>query len=104
MRIAAAAMLLCFAAAFDTVEAAWSASDGNRLLQACENELLLCEGYILGIVDARYTEGTFCLGANVERAEIVGTVKRYLQTRPELGHVAASSLVGDALADAFPCR
>ncbi len=96
--------LFCCAAASAAADTRWSAFNGNRLLQACESESALCEGYILGVVDARYTEGTFCVSRETSTAQIVETVKRYLGDRPELGHVAASSLVGDALAETFPCR
>ena len=104
MRSIVALALLSFGVAPAMADAVWSPFNGNRLIETCESNLPLCEGYILGLVDARYTEGTFCLGPDVETAQIVDTVTRYLDERPELGHVAASAVVVDALADKFPCR
>lgn len=104
MRSIVALALLCFGAAPAMADAVWSPFNGNRLVETCESNSPLCEGYVLGIVDARYTEGTFCLGPDVGTAQIVDTVRNYLSDRPELGHVAASAVVVDALAEKFPCR
>lgn len=103
MRLSLTLVIFCLAAQLAAAETVWDAYTGDRLLRLCESKPRLCEGYILGIVDARYTEGTFCLGGDAQKAEITRIVKRYLEEHSVYAHVDASDLVIEALAEEFPC-
>lgn len=102
--ILTAVALSCLVTETAVAETVWDAYNGKRLQKTCESKSLFCDGYILGIVDARYDEGTFCLAGKVDTSRIVDIVKRYLQEHPDYGHVDASVLVSDALREKFPCN
>jgi hypothetical protein len=84
---------------------------GNALLGECKKEGLFCDGYIAGVADAHravshsFREMTrYCTPEHVTVHELRRVVVRWLQANPGQIHFAASSLVVQALHDAFPCE
>ena len=69
----------------------------------------VCAGYIVGTSDAiRMTDevfkrNTICGPPEVTVQQVVAIAKKYLEDHPELLNYRASSLVGTALIEAFPC-
>jgi len=87
---------------------------GNALLNECKKENspsgLFCDGYIAGVADAHRAVShsfrgmtRYCSPEHVTVHELRRVVVRWLQANPEQIHFAASSLVVQALHDAFPC-
>jgi hypothetical protein len=88
-------------------------ADGNHLLDLCNTDPEWCLGYVVAIADAMGTvqagDGTVagfrtCLPESVKQGQARDVAINFLRARPELRHLTASSLVAEALAEAFPCR
>jgi len=81
--------------------------DGNELQKACESESNaddgFCVGYIIGAADAFLSVGFIC-SKGIQYGQIRKVVLKYLRNNPERLHYSANSLVGVALAEAFPCK
>ena len=94
---------------------------GNELLRRCSSSSYnqgLCHGYIEGVLDEgelantqknlnRYflrSKWRVCIPIAVRSAQLEDIVKKFLTNEPEIRHFSAASLVGAALANAFPCR
>ena len=98
--MATAVALVCLPAA------ARADVDGNELWRLCTSKGTrangLCYGYVTAIAEvARESDGLY--GHHAWR-QTVEVVKRYLEQHPEQRHYGASSLVAEALAEAFPCK
>ena len=71
----------------------------------------MCSGYVTGIADYQDTllawseldERYFCLPDDATTMQLVKVVTKYLNEHPEDLHLSASSEVGNALWNAFPC-
>jgi Rap1a immunity proteins len=105
--MATAVALVCLPAA------ARAEVDGNELRRLCTSkgarENGLCYGYVTAIAEvARGDDGLYghhaCLPEHATRRQAVEVVKRFLDQHPEQRHYGASSLVAEALAEAFPCK
>jgi hypothetical protein len=105
--MATAVALVCLPAA------ARADVDGNELWRLCTSKGArdngLCYGYVTAIAEvARESDGLYghhaCLPEHPTRHQAVEIVKRFLDQHPELRHYGASSLVAEALAEAFPCQ
>ena len=90
--------------------------DGTRLFDLCERPVSqrVCTAYILGVADAASlaradTAGAmlgayrWCSPSSVLSGQLVAVVTQYLQRNPQDWHLAASSLIADALQNAWPC-
>jgi hypothetical protein len=95
--------------------------DGHRLREACQSTghfySGVCGGYVIGVIDgaeqnttAEGYEGRFpgnsraCWTADVSKGQLLDAVEASLEKHPEERHRTAASLVGKALAKAFPCK
>ena len=98
--------------------------DGNRLLAACR-ELLrgvehaapttflggVCTGFITGMVDMQFlyhevnpeTPRLFCAPEGLQGEQSARVVLRFLERHPGHLYSAATSLIVQALHEAFPC-
>jgi Rap1a immunity proteins len=84
---------------------------GGTLVELCGNsksgqaEVLLdsCAAYILGAADALSTTGKFCNSGDAWTLQAVAVTKRYIRDNPQKWGQHASTLVQDALSQAFPC-
>ena len=97
-------------------EKAAAYATGNNLLAWCvsasRTERGLCHGYILGIADAMEESkniGRFaaCIPAPVRAGSpgrLFQLAQQFLASHPEKRQLSASSLVANALAEAFPCK
>jgi hypothetical protein len=88
---------------------------GEALLQECERKDSAssnrCEGYIAGVADAHRAISIpfpglrrYCTPEHVTVHEIRRVVAKWLEANPAQLHSPASSLVVQALHDAFPCK
>ena len=94
---------------------------GNELLKRCSSSSYnqgLCHGYIEGILDEgeladeqdkvnRYllrSKWRACIPIAVRSGQLEDVVKKFLTDKPEIRHFSAASLVGAAMANAFPCK
>ena len=91
---------------------------GNDLFQDCKassNSFTqgVCIGFAIGVADAmeaaRPVNGMVagfraCFPAQVTAGQVTDVAVSFLTRHPEWRHLAASSLVAGALAEAFPCR
>ena len=95
---------------------------GNVLLERCEAYLdgntsaniakgNACLGYVTGIADAhnlfiswKHMGQLWCEPENMEGVQLVRVVTKYLQESPQKLHLAADSLVANAIIFAFPCE
>jgi Rap1a immunity proteins len=89
---------------------------GNNLLAWCvsasRTERGLCHGYILGIADAMAESNSLgrvaaCIPGPVRTGSpgrLYQLAQQFLALHPEKRRLSASSLVANALADAFPCK
>ncbi len=85
------------------------AVDGFRLAEMCAQSALnaQCESYVLGVVDvyASMTKSPrLCLPHDLDRAELVDAVRKYVRSHPEEGQYSAHSIVLRAVDEKFPCR
>ena len=87
---------------------------GNIFLDLCRRVPTegACWGYIIGIADAmsanEKNDGAIagwkaCIPDSAPVRQLVDVVKRFRREHPEIRHLAASTLVGESLAEAFPC-
>src|SRR5262245_45856614 len=103
-------------------------TDGNELFDACEgfrtqgtlspDEIMrfrYCEGYIVAVADTlaslktglRASTGKsvkYCPPKGADSHQLTSVVVNYLRDSPEKRHLAAASLVTNALAKGFPCN
>jgi hypothetical protein len=85
--------------------------DGNRLYELCRpnsRSSEFCDDYVLSVADAlmvgRVGRWTACISNGVTGSRVVDVAKRFLEAHPAKRPSAASELVAEALAEAFPCR
>jgi hypothetical protein len=99
---------------------------GNELYAICTSasERAECEGYVKGVLDVADFEGIFyhgrynlhsfeggpphyidewCLPWGVTSRQTVDVVTIFLRDNPQIRHIRASTLVGQAMKKAFPC-
>jgi len=81
--------------------------DGNFLHEGCTSKNLLCAGYIAAISDVMDEHTVYgwsaCVPNDVMLSQLGDIVTRWLDNNPQKRHLAANSLVAQALAEAFPC-
>ena len=98
--------------ALDTGE---SFKTGSSILESCERESWFnkgyCLGYIIGVSDAANTLAVWkgfaesiCTPQGVTSGQLQKVVVNNLNENPEELHLNASSLVLNALSEAFPCE
>src|SRR5262245_27505856 len=75
---------------------------GNDLFKECQLNNPLCNGYIMGSIDAG--EQGSCYPEGGVSGEAIDIVKQWLRDHPEKRHVSASLLVIEALKEKFPCN
>jgi Rap1a immunity proteins len=71
-----------------------------------------CQGVVVGALDAigleQVTDDTrfvrLCFPPHLDQKDATEIVATYLQTHPELRHLAAYALVRMAIAQSFPCK
>jgi hypothetical protein len=68
-----------------------------------EVKIGFCEGYIEAHAEALTYEGKACIEADIDPAQLIAVVNKYLTDHPELWNRGASWLVRNALIQAFPC-
>lgn len=80
--------------------------DGNGLLALANNgdvgTTLMYRGYVAGVQDS-FNGNYFCVPTNVRLNQSSEIILKYLNANPKQWHLAAKSLVIEALNDAFPC-
>jgi hypothetical protein len=72
-------------------------------LPKVEVKIGFCEGYIEAHAEALTYEGKACIEADIDPAQLIAVVNKYLTDHPELWNRGASWLVRNALIQAFPC-
>jgi hypothetical protein len=72
-------------------------------LPKVEAKIGFCEGYIEAHAEALTYEGKACIEADIDPAQLIAVVNKYLTDHPELWNRGASWLVRNALIQAFPC-
>lgn len=87
---------------------------GNKLYETCTSSevssLLICDGYTEAIFDAAGQPPNGVLGwehcgrGGVTLRQVEDIVVRFLRTHPEKRDFGAAGLVGQAVAEAFPCQ
>jgi Rap1a immunity proteins len=82
---------------------------GDELFDVCnvradDQRHFLCSGYIAGASDAFNSQGTICTPKDVTVHQTVEVILNYLREHAAQRNVAAPILIGDALAQAFPCK
>jgi Rap1a immunity proteins len=87
--------------------------DGNALFERCKTYTSdratepfndgVCAGYIVGATDALDRGSLLCL-PDVTKGQIIDVVILWLRDHPEKRHLGASSLIGAALKEKFPCN
>jgi hypothetical protein len=86
---------------------------GNTLYSICtendERSIRQCIGYLQGITDAMTTSGVIgvwraCIPAGLNIYQIRDIAVQYLYKNASIRQYTASSLMGEALQDSFPCR
>jgi len=116
--------ILVLLVALVTSPGAWAESEpfiylnGSKLLERCKayvDETYIakggvCIGYVMGIADAHNTYSSwgylpkqYCAPSEVAGSQLVRVALKHLEEAPEGLHLAASSLVINALTEAFPC-
>lgn len=83
--------------------------DGNKLHEFCQKSIetiqqSYCLAYVAGIHDALGSVQMFCVPNFVQLRQLTDVTKQFLVAHPERRHQAASMLVTEALAEAFPCK
>ena len=70
-----------------------------------------CREYIIGVIDgmtviaaAHKVNRLFCPPRGVTAGQMTDVVNKYLSSKPEIRHLAASDLVFGALYEVFPCK
>ena len=78
---------------------------GNDLYAWCQGQNKdRCAAYIMGAIDARSKDGTFCLGQNILVEQIVENIWVYLRDHPETRDKNAAIIIETALTEKFPCN
>ncbi len=81
----------------------WSGNDLHRRLQSeTTHDKTMAMAYVMGVSDA-YQNVLHCSGNTVTTGQTRDVVKQFLEQNPALRDMAAESLVGYALKQAFPC-
>ncbi len=96
--------------------AAWTFMNGNQLFENCTaiqlDEIGVCYGYIEGVADSisgvQATGGSYrgvkiCTPTTITSQQAVDVTLNWLKSNPRHRHYAASDLVAQALAKAWPC-
>lgn len=85
--------------------------DGNDLFEHCQARRSSGLNYILGVHDAQQAiaglgkqEKLICPWGRVSSGNIIETVCKYLRENPDQRSRSGSSIVLEALGNAFPCR
>lgn len=105
-----------------------SFADGNKLLAGCQGFIKIlegkasesggvaegfCAGYVQGMSDLNTIHSVFyagkvkfdiCMPQNVNNAQRVRVLIKYLEENPEKLHESEAELVWQAYAKAFPCK
>jgi hypothetical protein len=112
---ALAVTLLSVATAMPAQSSVLTFQTGNELLRLCQADSYsqgICLGFVMGVADAmeaaQSTRGTVagwraCRVTQVTGGQAEDVVLRFLTRHPEQRHLTNSSLVAQALAEAFPC-
>jgi hypothetical protein len=99
----------------DATEGARTFDTGNTLLESCKESNpspggYQCVGVIAGATDMlqywqalRRPRWRVCMTDAVTEVQARDVVVRFLLVHPERRHYGAAELIGQALADAFPC-
>jgi len=110
-RLFAAGVVLMAVMAAGAEARADRAIDGNRLYDLCRpnsRSSTFCGDYVLSIADAlmlgRVGRWTACLPIGVTDDQVIDVAERFLEAHPARRGSAASELVAEALAEAYPCR
>ena len=74
-----------------------------EVLPKVEPKIGFCEAYIEAHAEALTYEGKACIAVDVDPAQLIAVVNKYLANHPELWNRGASWLVRNALIQAFPC-
>jgi hypothetical protein len=72
-------------------------------LPKVEPKIGFCEAYIEAHAEALTYEGKACIDVDIDPAQLIAVVNKYLADHPELWNRGASWLVRNALIQAFPC-
>jgi hypothetical protein len=104
-------LCLCLLAVVFSFNVLASSTDGHSLLKALEGKEKddlsyrsgFFDGYVVGVADIS-ANILWCPPKNVSRGQISKIVASYLKSHPEKLHMAANSLVIDALKLPFPCK
>jgi hypothetical protein len=72
-------------------------------LPRVEAKIGFCEGYIEAHAEALTYEGKACIEVDIDPAQLIAVVNKYLADHPELWNRGASWLVRNALIEAYPC-
>ena len=79
--------------------------NGNQLLEACQQEVRLCTGYVSGVTAAAQLASSVCIpSSTVTTTQLTDLVQLWLRDHPETRHHSAGSLVIQALKEKFPCN
>jgi hypothetical protein len=110
----------------DPVGPYFSITDGNKLFSACEGygtqgtlspdeirRFASCEAYVVGVADSlamfkanlsTLGDVKYCPPEGADSHQLTSVAINYLRDHPEKRHLAAASLVANALAKGFPCN
>jgi hypothetical protein len=96
------------AATYPPHEAGHFFFNGNQLLEACDQNVGFCLGYVAGSVDALEAQAaaqnrSSCMPNNVTTRQLTDVVHNYLRVHAENRQGPAQLLMLYALSDAFPC-
>lgn len=90
-----------------------NAETGNELLQSCENKSSFEAGYCLGTVAGSYDAllvaraaipGLFCPPSKgITNGQVQQIVTDFLEDKPSLRHLDATTLIIGAVSEAWPC-
>ena len=88
--------------------------DRSRTEQASEASALSCDigrSYVMGVFDMAHSlterwlfEKRFCKPDDVDRQQLLFTVRKFMDDHPEQMDFAAAGIVYDALTQAYPCE
>ena len=88
---------------------------GNQLYSDCHGKTLvdqgICLGYVTGVADLLgaltgmgWSLGIrVCIPSQVSAQQVIDVVKQHLEKNPSLRHYSATSLITQALSEAWPC-
>lgn len=90
--------------------------DGPALLEHCEKATAICRGFLLGVQDVTWINGTtdpsrhrdptgntWCLPKSVHNEQVRLIVVKWFKENPDQLHHTPGSLVAGLLALTFPC-